>query len=705
MAMSILNNSATAMALGETNKNTNKLGKALKKVSSGMKINSAGDSAAEYSISEKMRANIRALQQDIDNVHNGMNLINIAEGGIQNIVDSLRTMKELALNSANDHNTDFDRAILQKEFSSKMANIDDIAVSTNYNNQILLDGRYSLYSSLSKDTEKKYNIKISELDTEQDYFYNIAEHDRYMAEVLNSNDLPVTGCTKTVKPTSVAGYALAGTNCYVSEGIFDLSIIPDDGKTYTIIATGNVEIKGNGSVRNNIYIQGSNGGNLKLWLNNVNIVKTSENGGPDYCEKPIIGFDGGNNELILLGKSSIINECIPNVKLWHPLIDVGDSLTISNGDENNEGRLWVNDRVNVSGLYIGFAAGIGSYDNKNAYINIESGTLGISTVYGAAIGSAAGGQVGDINITGGHIIANTVAGAAAIGSGTAGIYIPGKTISAGNISISGDAIVDVMAAHGAGIGAGVYCDDTYYQMKFDYKEKGEQRTKVGNISITSDNVRSYSNRGEAIGSGPGAGIATGGKYDDGYMVRTDSWDPIYGLITADEEKYLDKFLDTNNKERYHLYLGKGMLQKSEVYEDEKSKNVDGTPLIIHYGPKSSQHLQVFINDMHSSAMGLETVCVDPSEEALKAIDKLDLAIEYALNENIRMGAYQSRLEYIMENLTTVVENNISAESVIRDADMAKEMMEYAKTNVLSQSSQAMLAQSNQKVKDVFSLLQ
>ena len=115
MAMSILNNSATAMALGETNKNTNKLGKALKKVSFGMKINSAGDSAAEYSISEKMRVQIRSLTQDEQNVKNGKALLRIAEGGIQNIIDELRSMKEMGINAANRHKSDSDRAIVQKE--------------------------------------------------------------------------------------------------------------------------------------------------------------------------------------------------------------------------------------------------------------------------------------------------------------------------------------------------------------------------------------------------------------------------------------------------------------------------------------------------------------------------------------------------------------------------------------------------------------
>ena len=118
MAISVMNNSSAMLALRENNRNTNSLSKTLKKVSSGMRLNSAGDSAADYAISEKMRVMIRALNQDEENVKKGITLINTAEGGIQNIIDSLRNMKELALNSANDHNSDIDRKILQKSFSS-----------------------------------------------------------------------------------------------------------------------------------------------------------------------------------------------------------------------------------------------------------------------------------------------------------------------------------------------------------------------------------------------------------------------------------------------------------------------------------------------------------------------------------------------------------------------------------------------------------
>ena len=142
MTMVIKNNSAAQLALGELSKNNNKLSKSLQKVSSGMKLNGADDGASEYAISEKMRVRIRGLEQDIINSQTGSNLVRTAEGGIQNIIDNLRDMKEMAIKSANDHNTDADRATIQKEFAQRMAEIDDIAATTNYNGKILLDGSY-----------------------------------------------------------------------------------------------------------------------------------------------------------------------------------------------------------------------------------------------------------------------------------------------------------------------------------------------------------------------------------------------------------------------------------------------------------------------------------------------------------------------------------------------------------------------------------
>ena len=131
---------------------------------------------------------------------------------------------------------------------------------------------------------------------------------------------------------------------------------------------------------------------------------------------------------------------------------------------------------------------------------------------------------------------------------------------------------------------------------------------------------------------------------------------------------------------------------------------EGHPLRIHVGPKSNENIAIFINDMHSEAIGLIDVAVDPLEKALKAIDKLDEVIDYALNENTRMGAYQTRLSETIDTLEIRFTNITAAQSTITDADMAKEMVAYVKNNILLQASQTMLAQSFQNIAGGLNLL-
>lgn len=140
MAMTIMNDASATMTLGELNKNISQLGKQLKKVSSGMKINGAGDDASGYSISEKMRVRIRALDQNERNVQNGAALLRTAEGAIQQQIEIMKTIKEKVIDADNDTNTDIDRATIQKEIDQGYQQIEDIAQETNYNGKYLLVG-------------------------------------------------------------------------------------------------------------------------------------------------------------------------------------------------------------------------------------------------------------------------------------------------------------------------------------------------------------------------------------------------------------------------------------------------------------------------------------------------------------------------------------------------------------------------------------
>lgn len=144
MAMVVKNNMSAKNTLNQLDKNNKAAAKDLKKLASGQKINNAGDDASGLSISERMEVQIRSLDQDNANAQNGVSMLKTAEGAVQSTVDILKTLKEKAINAANDTNTDADRATMQKEFDQSIDQIDENANQT-YNGQYLVDGSKEHY--------------------------------------------------------------------------------------------------------------------------------------------------------------------------------------------------------------------------------------------------------------------------------------------------------------------------------------------------------------------------------------------------------------------------------------------------------------------------------------------------------------------------------------------------------------------------------
>jgi len=123
--------------------NNTQTAKNLEKLSSGYRINRAGDDAAGLAISEKMRGQIRGLEMASKNAQDGISLIQTAEGALNETHSILQRMRELAVQSANDTNTNTDRAELQKEVDQLIEEIDRIANTTQFNTKNLLDGTLS----------------------------------------------------------------------------------------------------------------------------------------------------------------------------------------------------------------------------------------------------------------------------------------------------------------------------------------------------------------------------------------------------------------------------------------------------------------------------------------------------------------------------------------------------------------------------------
>jgi flagellin len=180
-------------------------------------------------------------------------------------------------------------------------------------------------------------------------------------------------------------------------------------------------------------------------------------------------------------------------------------------------------------------------------------------------------------------------------------------------------------------------------------------------------------------------------------------------------KYLDS--DGTIKADANLYLktGEGVIDRVAASNKDVSEMVSTKPfdvgsltLSLHVGADATKNNQISVElkSMSAENLGVKGLHVDGADDtnALNAIETISAALEKVSDQRSALGAVQNRLEHTINNLDNVVENTTSAESQIRDTDMATEMVRYSNAQVLSQAGQAMLAQANQSNQGVLSLL-
>ncbi len=314
------------------------------------------------------------------------------------------------------------------------------------------------------------------------------------------------------------------------------------------------------------------------------------------------------------------------------------------------------------------------------------------------------------------------------GSGTNTLTVQGTNdISTGSdyaainigsgLNVIGNGTITVSSVNGAGIGTNA------------------SETSTANINIGGNvTVTANANTGAKIGSGSGGScgtIALGNGitlspnlrfFLMSLGIRVASLTTNTNLLTLTEPDEPTNTITTTTTETVEVPV-------------TFLKNV-----MFHVGDKSGQALSVTIGDMHTKSlkanvpseadqerlinlkndadkykafqelldqvqdMTLDDINLRTRESANIAIRVIDSALEYATDQAMNIGAYLQRLEQTFENVTTIAENTQAAESVIRDSDMAREMTEYTRANILSQAAQAVLAQVNQNSSNVISLL-
>jgi flagellin len=128
-------------------------------------------------------------------------------------------------------------------------------------------------------------------------------------------------------------------------------------------------------------------------------------------------------------------------------------------------------------------------------------------------------------------------------------------------------------------------------------------------------------------------------------------------------------------------------------------------MFFQVGANMDQRKQVFIGTMTADALGMKGISISTPDKANAVIGTVDAALRTVSKQRADLGAYQNRFEMAARGVAVAAENMTAAESVIRDTDMAKQMVDYTKNSILMQSSTAMLAQANLKPRSVLTLLQ
>ena len=319
----IINHNLNAMnahrQLGVTNNNG---GKSMEKLSSGLRINRAGDDAAGLSISEKMRAQIRGLNQASRNAQDGISMIQTAEGALQEIHAILQRMREITVQASNDTNNDDDRQAIAQELIDLTAEIDRISETTAFNEKKLLNG----------------DLGGAKLDaTNSDIVAGTALATEAAAAVTA---IDVSGA----KSNETYVFSISGTQITLTRGSDSVAQSIDLGDAYTIGPTGNLALNFS-ELGINLTITGDaakTGADIKADLDSKQIVTLAGSSSAqfaigangDSAEKMNVAFDKFDSTT--LGTSgSTLEDLITNGGGAATLIDdstKADALTSSIND-------------------------------------------------------------------------------------------------------------------------------------------------------------------------------------------------------------------------------------------------------------------------------------------------------------------------------------------------------------------------------------
>ena len=689
---------------------TNSLSKSTEKLSSGYRINRAADDAAGLAISEKMRGQIRGLNKASSNAQDGISMIQTAEGALTETHSILQRMRELAVQASNDTATDDDRTQIQNEIDQLTQEVDRIANTTEFNTKKLLDG-----SKKGGVSEKAGSIKTDSS------FKN-----SYVSATVTTDGSAKSGITDVIRLEVNTDFT-EGQSTKGQQKLSDDMIkkINDIVKSTTAISLDNVlqETANPSKVTGAYKTTNSTSENIKA--------------AADDAKKQLATLQAAanNSAMAVETNSSSVEKTVDNIlKIANDTKTTSGETILKSGVTKEDLTKAIVDYKNAmvaDGKHTGDAAD-GTSDNIAA---AKKALTDLFTTSTAKSGGSLNAATPDLipstmksdNVTGNAV---TAVVASAITGGTTTLDAIAQDITGAlDAYIANMAGVEIVNnVNNAKVAQMQEVSDVLNNTDLstaivDYnKALNDQTTVNGNTASTDkakaeakakvDTAKANLDKLNTSSSPISVTDLFGGSDASNFTIASKVDDNNNLTINIKNKSGDDTVITIANANQ--LKSGDTLTITSQAMVETEQAKAGKDALRLQIGANSGQEMYLGINSMKASDLSIvqtkegkegDALEVTQQASAAMAINAYDMAIQKVSTERAKMGAVQNRLEHTIQNLDTASENTQTAESRIRDTDMAEEMVNYSSSNILSQAGQSMLAQAKNSTQGILSLLQ
>lgn len=714
----------TYSSLTQTN---NRLEKSIQKLSSGLRINSASDDAAGLAISEKMRRQVRGLNRAALNAQDGISMIQTAEGALNESQSIMQRMRELAIQASNDTLTSNDRLEIQKEVNQLRDEIDRISRSTEFNTKKLLDGSQS--SSISSSSRHVNGVVVGNTNGGGDYNVSIgllsggiSQMDR--SQIFTNKDTGELAQGNT-KLEDIAQF-------YNDDGVFALSspqklTVSGNGESTEITLDGQMTLDQLAAEIQQALNSSSRG--LGISNSSAGVVGTAQTGvsGLGGYLEVASGSAGENGDFSIAGPQDIVDSL--GLSTIRESVDSLVQVTLSDSSGNVRNIRTSSDRA--AGLLEGIDV---QFKSQAAQISGVGGLQsGLQLTADQTFQISAGGVVATVTISAGNWsmegIARSIDAQTATISGLDTAVVDGElrmSFEPTAASIGSTINIGAAAAGEIGFQNGLFSgfvDGNKDQSKaIDGFSMHRVATATAVTFSISDGIDSLGfNAFTTISVATSADFFEIGAFKatvNGQLAANNvdvQLDDVSGSLAFTAQRVGQENVSAGApiKSQVTLNIGDVQTLNDFGFKNGTSRGSGDTNFRMHVvdnkpqfqiGADAGQNMQVSMGDMSSNALGVDNLDMTTVKGAQEALTRVNKGLDMISSERSKLGAFQNRLEYAINNIRNTSSNLASAESRIRDADIAMEMIEFTRNQIVAQSGTAMLAQANMLPQSVLSLL-